>query len=119
MKQPDYIAALNEGEPAHQRTAEIGETFADALLLLRRARYAAVAVSHGAAPGKAGAADWSYVRLPRSAMRRWLDARIEGRPAEALSLASKLTAFYDEELWLFVGAAPAAAARPSPLGARP
>lgn len=99
MKEPEYIAALNAGETARHRTAEIGETFADALVLLKRAKFAAVAVKHGTETSS----EWSYVRVPRAAMRRWLDARMEARPPDALSLHSRLTAFYDDELWLFVG----------------
>ena len=100
MTGPDYAAALN-ADPAlarPPRDAETGASFAEALALLGRARFAAVAVRHGEG------GEWSYVRLPRAAMARWLRARIEARPAAALSLHSRLTAVYDEELWLFVGA---------------
>ena len=98
---PGWLAAMNaeEAAPGAARGEQTGETFADALALLKKAKFAAVAVDHG------DGADWSYLRVPRASMARWLSARLAARRPEQARLRSRLTEVYDEEPWLFVGAA--------------
>jgi hypothetical protein len=44
--------------------------------------------------------DWSYIRVPRIIVARWLNSETR-KPTD--KIYSRLSAVYDEELWLFVG----------------
>lgn len=88
MMDAELFAALNADPcigPDGPRGADIGATFADALVLLKRAKYVGLAVAHGSGP------DWSYVRVPRAALVRWLNANKPAKP-----LHSRLSPVYDE-----------------------
>jgi hypothetical protein len=72
---------------------EVGKTFADALRLMRRAKYFAFVVPYG------DGFRWGHIRVSRQAAQSFL----KGYEKPERLLHSELTRFDSGGIWLFVG----------------